>query len=293
MTIDSALRDLNNTVLDLQSSEYNTYVRFFRRLAQILISDDLKSITDDLKTKVDFEAFIAAANPGGIMVGSASLNWPTDSEQVLGLSLTIIERGAADPKWLNNFTQQYYYARKPIDLIRNLVKSVIIPFNRDFSIYVTETLKPVNSQHDIPTDAQRVFIVHGHDEGLKETVARLVENIGLEPVILHEQTNQGLTILEKFEKHSNVGYAIVLLTPDDIGRSKSETKCNDRARQNVILELGYFLGKLGRDRVTALRQGDIEIPSDYMGVLYINCDANGAWRTKLARELKPSITPSI
>jgi predicted nucleotide-binding protein len=135
-------------------------------------------------------------------------------------------------------------------------------------------------------DSKKVFLVHGHDNEAKESVARFVERIGLEPIILHEQPNSGLTVVEKFEIFAAVGFAIVLLTPDDVGALASEVaNLKPRARQNVILELGYFLGKLTRRRVCALYKQGVEIPSDYQGVLYVELDAQGAWRTKLAQEL--------
>jgi len=132
-----------------------------------------------------------------------------------------------------------------------------------------------------------IFIVHGQDDAVKETVARFVEKLGLRAIILHEQPNAGRTIIEKFEDHSNVGFAIVLMTPDDIGapmEKKDEIKL--RARQNVILELGYFMGKLGRGKVCALYKEGVEIPSDYQGVLYIPMDASGTWKMALAKEIK-------
>ena len=139
-----------------------------------------------------------------------------------------------------------------------------------------------------PSDRGRVFIVHGRDEAPREKVARLIEKLGLEAVILHEQANRGMTVPEKLEKFGNVGHAVVLLTPDDVGREKSETEERSRARQNVILELGYFVGRLGRERVTALLKDDLEMPSDYLGVVYTRFDEHGAWCLKLARELQSS-----
>jgi len=132
-----------------------------------------------------------------------------------------------------------------------------------------------------------VFIVHGRDEGKKEAVARFLGNLGLEPIILHEQANLGRTLIEKFEDHANVSYAVVLLTCDDSGgpRNGSETP-RPRGRQNVVFELGFFLGRLGRERVCTLFEQDVEIPSDFNGVVYIPLDSAGAWRTLLARELK-------
>jgi len=133
-----------------------------------------------------------------------------------------------------------------------------------------------------------VFIVHGHDETAKSEVARFIEKIRLNAVILHEQPNQGLTLIEKFERHAaRSGFAVVLLTPDDIAAPKSDpSKTQDRARQNVILELGYFCGSLGRGRVCVLYKDGVEIPSDYFGVLYVKHDSEGAWHLRIAKELK-------
>jgi DNA-binding NarL/FixJ family response regulator len=134
---------------------------------------------------------------------------------------------------------------------------------------------------------QRVFIVHGHDDEAKETVARFIEKLGLRAIILHEQPNRGQAVIEKFEDHANVAFAIVLLTGDDVGASeKSPKDLRPRARQNVIFELGFFAAKLGRRRVCALLKADIEVPSDYQGVIYITMDRSGGWRTQLAGELK-------
>ena len=287
MTIKSALQDINNAVLDLQSADYNTYVRPLKRIADILMSDDLKAITAELKNGVDFGAFISAANRGGSMVGSASLNWPTNREEELGLSIVVIERGSDDPDWFLNFAHDYYYGgRKHIDSIRKITTSMIIPFSRDFRTYVEQKAHDTTFSREMPTDFGRVFIVHGHDEAPRETVARFIVDVGLEAVILHEQANRGMTVIEKLEANGNVGFAVVLLTPDDSGRSNSEDKDKPRARQNVILELGYFLGRLGRERVLALLKGNVEIPSDYMGVVYEPYDDGGGWRQKLARELQ-------
>jgi predicted nucleotide-binding protein len=131
----------------------------------------------------------------------------------------------------------------------------------------------------------KVFVVHGHDEAARETVARFLSRLDLTPVILHEQASQGRTIVEKLEHHGDVGFAVVLLTPDDVG-GISPDHLQPRARQNVVLELGYFLGRLGRDHVCALHRGELELPSNYMGVIYIPFDSGGGWRIELAKELK-------
>ncbi len=133
--------------------------------------------------------------------------------------------------------------------------------------------------------SREIFIVHGHDVAVRESVASFLRKIDLEPIILHEKPNSGRTIIEKFEENSEVGFAIVLLTPDDLGRClNGEEKL--RARQNVILELGYFCGRLGRSKVCALKKGDLELPSDVIGVAYTDFDARGAWKQDLARELE-------
>jgi predicted nucleotide-binding protein len=133
----------------------------------------------------------------------------------------------------------------------------------------------------------KIFVVHGHDLGARDAVARFLTKIELETIILQEEPDQGLTIIEKFEKYaSQVGFAVVILTPDDVGGSVSAATQAVRARQNVIFELGYFAGKLGRGKACLLRKGEIEIPSDLYGVIYTNLDADDGWKLKLAKELK-------
>ena len=137
------------------------------------------------------------------------------------------------------------------------------------------------------TSGNRVFVVHGHDAESKQAVARTIERLGLESVVLQEQPNQGRTIIEKFEDYADVSFAVVLLTEDDQGASINEPhNLQPRARQNVIFELGFFIGKLGRAKVCALHKGNVEILSDFAGVLWVPMDPSGAWRIGLAREMK-------
>jgi predicted nucleotide-binding protein len=135
--------------------------------------------------------------------------------------------------------------------------------------------------------ATDVFVVHGHDEAAREGVARFLERLGLTAIVLHEQPNSGRHIMEKLERHKDVDFAVVLLTPDDVGAGIGEQRSLKlRARQNVILELGYFLGALGRPRVCVLYKGKVELPSDYHGIVYISMDESSAWQLPLARELR-------
>lgn len=141
---------------------------------------------------------------------------------------------------------------------------------------------------EVNVKGHRIFLVHGHDQAVLQETARFLERLDQDIVILQEQPNQGQTIIKKFEEYADVGFAVVLLTPDDRGGTMTQPydAQTPRARQNVILEFGYFLGRLGRNRVCALYRSGLEIPSDYSGVLYIELDECGGWRLKLARELK-------
>lgn len=133
-----------------------------------------------------------------------------------------------------------------------------------------------------------VFIVHGHDDGAKFESARVVAAlVGSQPMILHEQASLGRTLLEKFEHAAALaGFALVLLTADDLGRSKTGGEENLRARQNVIFELGYFFGTLRRERTAVLYDVNVELPTDVSGVAYIPRDSGGAWKAQVAKELE-------
>ena len=150
------------------------------------------------------------------------------------------------------------------------------------------TQHPGSPQRDVQIDTNRVFLVHGRDDGIRQTVARVIEQLGLKAVILEEQPNQGRTVIAKFEEEAEtVGFAVVLLTPDDEGWLRGED--NEpmlRARQNVIFELGYFAGSLRRNRVCVLTKGNVEIPSDFYGVMYISLIDPDGWKLKLVKELQ-------
>lgn len=151
-----------------------------------------------------------------------------------------------------------------------------------FEQYFTPVVKQTNNQ----TDTSKVFIVHGHDELTKLDMANFITSLGLEPIILHMQASAGMTIIEKIEAYSNVGFAVVLYTPCDIGTKKGEHVFNLRARQNVVFEHGYLIAKLGRSKVTALVKGVMEIPNDISGVIYLDLDDKGNWKSELVKELK-------
>ena len=141
----------------------------------------------------------------------------------------------------------------------------------------------INQQGKVAS--RSVFLIHGRDHGAREVVARFLEGLDLEVTILEDEPNRGRTVVEKFEQSSGADFAVALFTPDDVG-GLSQDDLKPRARQNVVLEYGYYLGKFDRDRVFALVKGDIEMPSDISGVLFTKMDEAGGWKMKLMQELK-------
>jgi predicted nucleotide-binding protein len=198
---------------------------------------------------------------------------------------------------LSQFNKESYFTIREVELeqLKNVIDIIIddIELGEKKEDIVTNPIKKQNEVLNIASQIRtlnnKIFIVHGHNESMKQSVARVIEKLELDPIILHEQSNQGNTVIEKFMTHSNVGFAIVLLSADDVGYSikDGEKKAKKRARQNVILELGFFIGKLGRNRVIALveNMNDFELPSDINGVVYVPYDSNESWKFGIAREL--------
>lgn len=155
------------------------------------------------------------------------------------------------------------------------------------SVFSAEKFDETELKTELPQN-NSVFLVHGHDEGTKHSIARFLERLGVEPVILQEQINKGMTIIEKFQEFAKrAGFAVILMTPDDCGYPvNKEQEKSLRARQNVILELGYFTALLGREKTMVLIKGDIEVPTDALGIAYEKIDSSEGWKMRLARELK-------
>lgn len=139
----------------------------------------------------------------------------------------------------------------------------------------------------------RVFIIHGHDDARKHELFRVLQDVaGTRPIILHEQPSGGRGILEKLEAFAGTaGFAVALLTPDDVGRAKDVEVEAPRARQNVVFEAGYFAGRLGRARVALLHHPGVELPSDLDGIVYISLDPAGAWKMKVTHEMASAGIP--
>lgn len=157
----------------------------------------------------------------------------------------------------------------------------LIPVSDQVKAATSSTSKPKRT-----IDRNKVFIVHGHDNEAKLEVARFIEKIGFEPIILHEQASGSKTIIEKIETYSDVGFGVVIYTPCDLGAKSSDTaNFNGRARQNVVFEHGFLMGKLGRPNVCPLVKGSVETPNDISGIVYTSMDSTN-WQLELANELR-------
>lgn len=147
-------------------------------------------------------------------------------------------------------------------------------------------------KRDSKNSSKNIFIVHGHETSLRAETESLLKDLGFNPVVLFKTPNCGDTIIEKLERESkDVVFAIILYTPCDHGGAISGKELQPRARQNVVFEHGLMCGILGRNRVVAIRNEEIEIPSDLSGILYIQYDQHGAWKYSVAKEMKAAGLP--
>ncbi len=190
------------------------------------------------------------------------------------------------------FSEQHFYdpevsGESLIHNIRTLQGKMISYQAKNYPPKENATFSILSSMNIVKNN-KKVFIVHGHDNEAKQELARVLEKSVFEAIILHEQPNSGKTIIEKIERYTDVGYAIVLYTECDKGRDKNVPieQEKSRARQNVVFEHGYLIAKLGRDHVCALVKGDVETPGDISGVVYVPMDENGAWKMQLAKDMQ-------
>ncbi len=151
-----------------------------------------------------------------------------------------------------------------------------------------QTLRILASAPSLRMDPtyNKVLIVHGGDDASNEAVTRFVEQLGLSPTLLRDQPGAGGTIIGRFD-YSSVGFVIVQLFPDDLDTARDKPdEFKPRARQQVAFELGFFVGKLGPERVCALHKEDIEIPFDDQALTYVSMDPAGRWQMALAQAMK-------
>lgn len=172
-------------------------------------------------------------------------------------------------------------------MVEQVASRVMGDFKREIELKMIQA----RTRHKAPaTISNRVFVVHGHDHETRDEVCRFLESLGLTSIILGEEPAKGRTLIEKLEEEGEVGFALILLTSDDFGAEKHRPDDRrPRARQNVILELGYFVGRHGRAKVIPLYGEGVEIPTDYHGVEYI--PLSGEWKLRLANELKAAGLP--
>lgn len=158
-----------------------------------------------------------------------------------------------------------------------LITQAIAELENDLAEHDSVSAGAVVSNPQPAPFQNKIFIVHGRPEGPKQSVARFLESLGIEAIILHEQPSQSRSVIEKIEAFGDVDFAIVLMTPDDIGGLANAPQLS-RPRQNVLFELGYFIGKLTRSKVCVLKAGEMEMLSDYVGPIWVDFDDAGAWR---------------
>ena len=254
-------------------SEWIDFVHPFARETRLYLRNGIPLFLGcDLNNDRFFKALKASIGPGGF----ALLEKPEDeSTYPVNGSMDII---------CGMELQVIWYPHGKHECIGILLEQLA----KDMGLIPDETITIQEEKQMANQNRQRVFIVHGHDNEAKQEMARALENGGFEAVILHEQADAGLTIMEKIERYTDVQYAVVLYTECDMGRSKEDpVECErNRARQNVVFEHGYLIGKLGRDHVSALVKGNVETPGDISGVVYTKMDENGAWKIALARNMK-------
>ena len=263
------------------------------------LTDDAKKAIEMIVCQIeDLEGIVERAqSQGNARLGQEELKrWKSRTVRQISSTIDPIEGQKLDEERLSSFSyldqfENLYRERDLYSTFLHALRNELEQHPEDI-LSRREPEAVAVSLTEVPKSAlsRSIFIVHGHDETLKQSVARLLEKLELKPVILHEQPDMGKTIIEKLEAHSSevdIGYAIVILTPDDLGAPVPEKEnLNPRARQNVVLELGYFIAKLGRHRVRTLYTEGVELPSDYKGVLYTKIDNLGAWKLELAREIK-------
>lgn len=241
----------------------------------------LQKLVEKAKNLLNSQPISSAAEDGWEVIARDHLVRAFGSDSPNVDSVLDVGRFGSSPR---DAGEHYWSAHRA----KSLEKRIVILQSLIETLQTAAELTHTPMPESVESFGTSIFLVHGHSEGVLHAVARFLEKLNVRVIILREQANSGRTIIEKFVEYSDVGFAVVLLTPDDRGGPAewSYERQRPRARQNVILELGFFLGKLGRNRVCALYQEGVEIPSDYQGVVFTQLDEGGAWRLALARELR-------
>jgi hypothetical protein len=253
--------------------------KFFSSASQLFqyLEENAKDNSQFIKYKSEIEKW------NGWLEKAYKSSWsvPTNFEEAKSLSFYL-----------------YHFITREIDKSRNLIfllfrnpdiNDNLIKFNHTFLEYFNKSMEDIFRADIKPSQestekilGNNIFIIHGHDNEMKREVQLFLERCDLDGIVLHECPNKNRTVIDKLiGEGQGANYVIALLSPDD-----ELVNGQTRARQNVILEIGYFLGLLGKDRVNMLKRGNVEIPSDLQGILYTEYDEAGAWKMKLVKELR-------
>lgn len=265
-------------VQQIQNSEYRT---FRSTVAQLFTY-----LTNEIKDNPVYDKYEKDRKRWANWPDETSFgyNWefPDDLDDAKSLSYDIYKSAAINEKdWVDNFTFSLFRQNTYGDNINKLNSTFLGYFGQALEEIVNANPESEDSTPKI-TNNKTAFIIHGHDNELKTEVQLLLKRAGVSSIVLHEQADKGRTIIDKLVDETQIaGYAIALLTPDDLTQNG-----NTRARQNVILEIGFFLGLLGKERLRMIVKGEVEIPSDLHGILYEKHDNGGAWKIKLLKELQ-------
>lgn len=272
----------NGNLIFVDNDTNKFYLKFCKNIKDILDRPGLENLKNEYWKPFD-----------NIRINDLDIEWKNGGSQISQNFLSLIEEYSLD------LTEpQDYLTKDDIDFFISFTifienyKSKKSTYEKHFELKLKTNLSKNNKLYNLENSGkskvqQSVFIVHGKNDSMKQSVARLLETQDLNPIILHEQPNLGNTIIEKFEKHSDVSAAIVLLSADD-ELTLHESQKIFRARQNVIFEMGFFIGRIGRKNVIAILQTDkiVEKPTDYDGVVYIEFDKHESWKMKVIKELK-------
>lgn len=276
---------------NIKNMDVSLKEKFVERIDQLLQkAEDVKATEKPPPTGGDGVAFIGFP---ATLDNMAFFEWKSSAEDLIA---QIAGKDSSDYKnFLNEVKDEY---KSNVDRGIGILKSLRDRLQSGFLDLTSiknspspeiDNVKTTETSPAAEVKGTKVFVVHGHNEEALFKIESFLKKLQLDPVILKEKPSEGLTIIEKFFQFSNqAGFAVVLLTPDDRGGSESDSyeKQRPRARQNVILELGFFLGKLGRKHVCVLRQENVEVPSDYHGVVFVQFDKPGAWQIALAKEMQ-------
>ena len=187
--------------------------------------------------------------------------------------------------WKEHILNEKYNFKKGLRTAIFYLKNFESEILHDVDIEEREQNDLNNSSHK-ESHKKNILIVHGRNDGVKDKVANFISKLGIEPIILNEQLNRGRTLLEKLEEYSDIKAAIIILTNEDTGNYSGDSEYEKKARENLIFEAGYFLGKLGKHNMIVIAEQGVILPSVLEGYTYFTMDMEEKWKEDLAKKLK-------